>query len=290
MTAHILIVEDDTELRKAIAHGLQAAGYHVHQAASGEAALELLTQAEPPYDVVLTDIVMGNIDGTDVLKATKAQPNPPDVLLLTGYGSLETALAALKAGAFDYLLKPCRMAHLLERIQAALEQRAERLRTKNDAEAWQTMSSMFAHLQGQTHTPPPAGPPQAAPPAPQSPPPQTPPPEPAAAPPEHHLEIGALRIDTHRHEVWFAAQPVHVTLTEYTILTCLAATPERVVAFDDIAAQIHDENFDQSRARPLLAWHIGNLRKKIDRRYLVSVRGVGYMLTVPPDSDKPAAP
>jgi DNA-binding response OmpR family regulator len=284
MTAHIVVVEDDTELRKAIVHGLQAAGYHVHQAADGEAALALLNQApaEAPYDIVLTDIVMGNIDGTDVLRAARALPNPPEVLLLTGYGSLETALAALKAGAFDYLLKPCRMTHLLERVQAALEQRNRQLRQARDAEAWNTMSSMFAHLQEQNDMPPPAvslpgallQQPQpaverAAPPA----------PEPAAA--QHYLEVGALRIDTHRHEVWFAAQVVHVTLTEYTILTCLAATPERVVSFDEIAAQIHDESFDQSRARPLLAWHIGNLRKKIDRRYLVSVRGVGYMLTVP---------
>jgi DNA-binding response OmpR family regulator len=286
MTAHILIVEDDTELRKAIAHGLQGAGYTMHQAANGEAALELLNQTETAYDLVLTDIVMGNIDGTDVLQAAKARPNPPDVLLLTGYGSLETALAALKAGAFDYLLKPCRMAHLLERIQAALEQRAERLRKERDAEAWNTMSSMVAHLQEQSNEPPPAVPPPAPSPVPQPQPP--PPPAPAPVSPQHYVEVGALRIDTHRHEVWFAEQPVHVTLTEYTILSYLAATPERVVSFDDIAAQIHDEHFDQSRARPLLAWHIGNLRKKIDRRYLVSVRGVGYMLTVPPRPDEPA--
>jgi DNA-binding response OmpR family regulator len=284
MTAHILIVEDDTELRKAIAHGLQAAGYTVHQAANGEAALELLNQPETVYDLVLTDIVMGNVDGTDVLQAAKARPNPPDVLLLTGYGSLDTALAALKAGAFDYLLKPCRMAHLLERIQAALEQRAERLRKERDAEAWNTMSSMVAHLQEQSDTLPPIAPPPAAAPTPQPQPPQPPAPE----SPQHYVEVGALRIDPYRHEVWFAEQPVHVTLTEYTILSYLAATPERVVSFDDIAAQIHDEHFDQSRARPLLAWHIGNLRKKIDRRYLVSVRGVGYMLTVPPPSDRPA--
>jgi DNA-binding response OmpR family regulator len=284
MTAHILIVEDDTELRKAIAHGLQGAGYTMHQAANGEAALELLNQTETAYDLVLTDIVMGNIDGTDVLQAAKARPNPPDVLLLTGYGSLETALAALKAGAFDYLLKPCRMAHLLERIQAALEQRAERLRKERDAEAWNTMSSMVAHLQEQSNEPPPAVPPPAPSPVPQPQPPQPP----APVSPQHYVEVGALRIDTHRHEVWFAEQPVHVTLTEYTILSYLAATPERVVSFDDIAAQIHDEHFDQSRARPLLAWHIGNLRKKIDRRYLVSVRGVGYMLTVPPRPDEPA--
>jgi DNA-binding response OmpR family regulator len=285
MTAHILIVEDDNELRKAIAHGLQGAGYTVRQAANGEAALELLNQTETAYDLVLTDIVMGNIDGTDVLQAAKARANPPDVLLLTGYGSLDTALAALKAGAFDYLLKPCRMTHLLERIQAALDQRAERLRTERDAEAWHTMSSMVAHLREQRDTPPPAEPPPAEP-LPAAPSPL--PPAPVSASPPHYVEVGALRIDTHRREVWFAEQAVHVTLTEYTILSYLAATPERVVAFDDIAAQIHDEDFDQSRARPLLAWHIGNLRKKIDRRYLVSVRGVGYMLTVPTRSDEPA--
>jgi DNA-binding response OmpR family regulator len=286
MTAHILIVEDDTELRKAIMHGLQAAGYHVHQAANGESALESLNQAEPAYDLVLTDIVMGNIDGTDVLKAARARPNPPEVLLLTGYGSLDTALTALKAGAFDYLLKPCRMAHLLERIQAALEQRAEHLRKERDAEAWHTMASMVAHLNEQADTPPPVPPAAAEPPAPQISVPQPLPPVPA--PPPHYVEVGALRIDPSRHEVWFAEQPVHMTLTEYTILSYLASTPERVVPFDDIAAQIHDAHFDQSRARPLLAWHIGNLRKKIDRRYLVSVRGVGYMLTVPHRPDDPA--
>jgi DNA-binding response OmpR family regulator len=177
------------------------------------------------------------------------------------------------------------MAHLLERIQTTLEQRAERLRTERDAEAWQAMSNMFAHLQEQNSPPPPAIPPQAAPPAPQPPPPQ---PAPETAPAPQSLQVGALRIDLRRHEVWFAEQPVHLTLTEYTLLSHLAATPERVVSFDEMAAQIHDENFDQSRARSLLAWHIGNVRKKIDRRYLVSVRGVGYMLTIPDSSDEPA--
>jgi DNA-binding response OmpR family regulator len=75
-----------------------------------------------------------------------------------------------------------------------------------------------------------------------------------------------------------------MTPTEYTLLTCLATTPGRVVTYSDIANQTHSEHLDDTEAHELLRWHVRNLRHKLDRRYLVSVRGVGYML-IDPDEE-----
>jgi DNA-binding response OmpR family regulator len=279
MTTRILVAEDDTELRKLILQGLQKAGYEVAQAESGEQAIDLLRQEDAAFDAVVTDIVMGNIDGTEVMKVARALPSAPEVILLTGYGSLESAMVAIRAGAFDYLLKPCRMAQLLERVQAALELRAARLRQAYDAEAWQRTAAVVTHLQNQNGIPaaqsslPPAAD------LPVTPPPQRPSSSPAEQ--RRYLVVGGLRVDTHRHEIWFGEQNLHVTPTEYSVLARLAATPERVVTFDELADEIHEENFDRTKARALLSWHIHNLRQKIDRRYLVSVRGTGYMLVDP---------
>jgi two-component system response regulator QseB len=98
--------------------------------------------------------------------------------------------------------------------------------------------------------------------------------------PARDLCAGALRVDTYRHEVWFDERRVHVTPTEFAILAHLAATPEQVVGYGDLARHTHGEDlaWNEADARDVLRYHIRNLRRKIDRRYLASVRGAGYML------------
>ena len=103
---------------------------------------------------------------------------------------------------------------------------------------------------------------------------------PVGDPGDRYLVAGALRIDTHRHEVRFDDRPLHVTPIEYTILVRLAATPERVVPYRELASQTHGDDlvWEAADAHDVLRHHVRNLRRKMDRRYLTSVRGAGYML------------
>lgn len=226
------------------------------------------------YDVVLTDIVMGNIDGIEVANAARHQPDPPEVVLLTGHATLDTAIAAVRAGAFDYLQKPCQTAQLRERLAAAVERRRLRLQQTRAAETLQRVAETISQIQR------PAGPPPGPAPGPAI----DPAPDLSAQPilySERYLNVGALRIDTHRHEVWFDDEQLHVTPTEYTLLFHLATSPGQVLSFLELARPIYGEGTDHAEARDLIRWHLRNLQRKFSRRYIVSVRGVGYMLINP---------
>ncbi len=102
----ILVVEDDKTSRENLAELLEAEGpYEIATAGDGATALELIASG-PVADVVITDIKMPGADGVEVLRAAKSKQPETAVIMLTGYGSLETATAAVRAGAFAYLLKP----------------------------------------------------------------------------------------------------------------------------------------------------------------------------------------
>jgi DNA-binding NtrC family response regulator len=100
----ILIVDDELILRESLAGWLQRDGHTVDTASSGEAALEKLKEAR--FDIMLVDIKMEGISGLDVLQHVKE--NDPDVaiVMITAYGSIPTAIEAMKNGAYDYMLKP----------------------------------------------------------------------------------------------------------------------------------------------------------------------------------------
>ena len=100
----ILIVDDDINIRNGCAEFLTVDGYEVEIAESGETALEMIKHTF--YNVVLTDLVMKEIGGIELLKHIKATPNQCEVILMTAYGSIETAVKAMKLGAFDYITKP----------------------------------------------------------------------------------------------------------------------------------------------------------------------------------------
>lgn len=102
--ARILIVDDELILRESLAGWLLRDGHEVETASSGEEALDKIKETR--FDILLVDIKMEGISGLDVLKTVKE--NDPDVavVMITAYGSIQTAIEAIKKGAFDYLLKP----------------------------------------------------------------------------------------------------------------------------------------------------------------------------------------
>lgn len=260
MTAAILLVEDDPTARMLLADGLGEAGYQVTQAASGEAALSLLEQQQ--FDVVVTDINMRRVDGLQVLAAARRQPGQPAVIMLTGYGSLETSIAALRGGAHDYLLKPCTPPDLLRSVAGALRRRAALLR---HAEAVRSIAHGLAQLREEGAAEPPDEPAAPA----------------AAGVAERFLRVGALHIDTFRHTLSFQGDPVHVTPIEYALLCCLAEAQGRVLGYSEIVRRTHTCQVEDEEAQMLLKPHVRNIRRKIPPDYLVNVRGSGYMLVAP---------
>src|SRR5471030_3247490 len=117
----VLIAEDEVNLGQILANFLAGRGYAVHTVADGRAALAAL-RAEA-YDVALLDITMPELDGLDVLKQVRADADPPEVIIITGNGTIETAISAMKLGAYDYMAKPYRMAEIDVLVRRAWEKR-----------------------------------------------------------------------------------------------------------------------------------------------------------------------
>ncbi|MET0379189.1 MAG: sigma-54 dependent transcriptional regulator [Spongiibacteraceae bacterium] len=114
--ARILVVEDDADLREALADTLELAEFDVLQVDSGEAALALL--AGEYVDMVVSDVNMGGMDGLDLLKAIRQQQPQLPVLLITAHGSISKSVEAMRHGAVDYLVKPFKPQLLVEAVSA----------------------------------------------------------------------------------------------------------------------------------------------------------------------------
>ncbi|GAB4482796.1 MAG: sigma-54 dependent transcriptional regulator [Thermodesulfovibrionales bacterium] len=115
----ILVVDDEEPLRRLLAKELGRKGYAVETAADGTAALDVLRKKA--FDIILLDIMMPGIDGISVLKKVKHDPAAPEVIVLTGKATVETAVDAMKNGAFDYLAKPYKLDELVIVVNRAFE-------------------------------------------------------------------------------------------------------------------------------------------------------------------------
>jgi Nif-specific regulatory protein len=124
----ILIADDHDALRRGLARALTEAGHEVEEAPNGNAAIERLHESY--FDVVLSDLKMGGSDGLEVLRTTKSMHPSTSVILMTAFGSVTTAVEAMKSGAFDYVQKPFEIEEMEVKIEKALE--LKRLRHELD--------------------------------------------------------------------------------------------------------------------------------------------------------------
>jgi DNA-binding NtrC family response regulator len=122
MSARILLVEDELNMARTLARNLERAGHVVTHAANGEAALTVL--ADESFDVVVTDLKMPLLDGMGLLRAIHERGIATSVIVLTGYGTIESAVEAMKLGAADYLIKDARPQEVLLTIDRTLKLRA----------------------------------------------------------------------------------------------------------------------------------------------------------------------
>jgi len=123
----VLIVDDESAIRQSLQGVLEDEGYEAHAAESGEACLEALRRRA--FEVVLLDIWLPGADGLETLERIREYENPPAVIIISGHGTIETAVRATKLGAYDFLEKPLSIDKTLILIKNAIDSR--RLRDEN---------------------------------------------------------------------------------------------------------------------------------------------------------------
>jgi DNA-binding NtrC family response regulator len=118
---YLLLVDDDVEYRNSVARRFVRRGFHVQEASSGEEALDLAERRQ--FDIAILDMVMPGLSGLDVLEKLRASNSECEVILLTGQATIESAVQAMKTGAYDYLTKPVPLAELEMLIEKAYDRR-----------------------------------------------------------------------------------------------------------------------------------------------------------------------
>src|SRR5580692_1724807 len=125
--SHILIVDDESGIRESLRGILEDEGYKTTVSPSGEDCLDLLRKSS--FDVILLDVWLTGIDGLEVLERIRAMDNPPEVIMISGHGTIETAVRATKLGAYDFAEKPLSLEKTLILVKNAIDTR--RLRHEN---------------------------------------------------------------------------------------------------------------------------------------------------------------
>jgi DNA-binding response OmpR family regulator len=259
----IMIVDDEPAIRLFLSDELTQAGYQVSTAASGEEALARLQTTS--VDLVLLDLMMGGMNGLDVIEAIEKQPNFPVVIMLTAHASVDSAINVFRHGGHDYLIKPCQTEELLASVKRGLEKSREALEQKKKIE----LIEQTAHqLRGEKSLI-------------------------ADMSPFHqrYLKGRGLVLDNEQEIVTKNSKPLELTPTEFRILKCLMERPDRPVSYNQLAASLHGQGGSKWENRKALTTHIWRLMLKVGRaldgdNYIVNVRGRGYQfLSKPPGKE-----
>ncbi|MFM8322228.1 MAG: response regulator transcription factor [Chloroflexota bacterium] len=259
----VLIIDDEAALRSTLARVLQSGGCDTAGAADGRQALQQVEAG--PFDLVYLDLHLPDMDGIQILSELRRRAPDLPVILLTGFGSLQTAVEALRLGATDYLLKPFDPEVLLARTRVVLtEQRLERRRS----ELRRQIAALQAELAALDRPAAPPGPP------------------PAAAEPLHRfIKLGRLIIDLQGRRATLGEQVLTLPPSAFDYLTILARRSPEVVDYVSLVSEAQGYQVDPGEARELAKWHLHVLRSAIEPdpqrpQYLINVRGEGYRLVV----------
>jgi DNA-binding response OmpR family regulator len=263
--AHILVVEDEAPTREAIVRALSLMGYRADGVSSGEEALEKLQSDR--CDLMLLDLRLPKLQGVEVMKrAVEMQPDLL-VIILTAHATLESAIAAVRVAAVDYLLKPCRIQEIEDAIARALQGRQARLRRQHlirvIEEALEALKAEEKRSAVET-----------------------------TARSERFVRCGGLTLDRDKR-LAVLAQPEEgdcingeLTANEAALLAYLMQHPGVVLTCSDLGRGALGYDVGETEAQSIVRPHISRLRRKIEQdptrpRLIRTVRGRGYLF-VPP--------
>jgi len=256
--AHVMVVDDEAVARISLAEILRLEDYRVATAASGEEALSLLSKSGP-FDLMVLDLKMPGMDGLKVTEAVQRESPGTVIILLTAFGTLETAIEAIRQGAHDYLLKPCPIPEILESVRKGLTKRQQEQQRQHLVSQLQRTLSELVTAEGAEVA------------------------EEAASPqPSRFIRICDVVVDRQKHVVMLRGQPLDLTPTEFKILVCLMETPDQVWSPQELVRRAQGYETDAWGARAIVRVHVRRLRKKMEMdpsnpKYILNVRGVGYM-------------
>ena len=260
---YILVVDDEAAERITLGEVLRLEGYQVALAASGEEALAMVRQQTHPFDLAILDLRLPGVDGLQVLEGIRRISADTIVILITGYGTLDTAVQALRKGAFDFLLKPSPVADVLTAVRKGLsELKAGRHRKALVSQLQRTLQELMAS----------DGVDEIVPEAPVS---------------DNILTVGDVCIDKARHLVTYQDHTVDLTPTEFRLLECLVNRVDQVCTPQELVRCAQGYETDAWGARSIVRVHIRRLRRKLEPdpehpRYILNVRGVGYLFAASP--------
>jgi len=256
--ATILVVDDERAVRMMLEAALRAQGYRVQTAGSGAEAQEMLAAEE--FDLLLLDLQLGDTDGIEILRETKRRWPATEVILLTAHGSINSAIAALRHGAFDYLLKPAQVQDIRERVERALDERRKAMQRSELLQRISDSARALGLIENGADGAMPALPANS-----------------------DRIEVGPLLLDLRRHGASLGSQALSLTRTEFALLTALAQQPDTALSYGTLSEAVYGRAQPEDEARALLRPHIARLRHKLETTgvsgiALVSIRSMGYML------------
>jgi DNA-binding response OmpR family regulator len=262
MPGTILIVDDEENLRHTLAFILKRAGYYVTTTKNARDALNSLQSGV--FDLMILDLKMPDVDGLSLLKMIKHKHSKMPIFILTAYGSLDSAIDALRLGARDYLLKPIDPAQLLERIQKILQEEHNSRRRDQILDQMQNLLAEFGetrrlsngdNFQQNSETRENA----------------------------RFLHRGVFYIDLKARYLELDNQPVSLPHTTFSyLLTLLRHSPDPV-SYQDLVLESLGKTVSDIEARLLCRWQIYQMRKLIEQDpgnpdHIITVRNVGYRL------------
>jgi len=260
--ARILIVDDERTTRLSLSEIFTLRGANTATAADGIEAVELLERHS--FDLIVLDIKMPGLSGLQVLEFVQEHSPGTVCVLLTAHATIDSAIHALRRGAFDYILKPAQPKTIIEVVERGLAKRQEFLRRQSLVDLMEQTVEAFKE----------GGPAPAVAPLPG--------PSNTAVP-----QMSTLTVDLQRREARVNDQELELTPTEFDTLAYLMKNAERVVSCRDLVKAVHGYDITENAARPIMRVHIHRLRQKIERdatnpERLLTIRSSGYMLTSQP--------
>ncbi len=256
MQSRILIVDDEPGIRFVLEKALSQDGYLLETAASGTEALQKASRT--PFDLLLLDLNMKPVGGIQVLNAVYAQDPDIAVIILTAHSTIESAVEALRLGAFDYLFKPTTPDVIRQRVRDGLEHRKRTLHQRQLIGQIEGLRQTLGSLEEETAT---VG---------------------WTGDSARFVRTNRLVIDRHHRAATLDGTLLDLTTTEFDILLCLAQAAPRPVPPRELVGFAMSYDTDDSQASEVVKWHIHQLRRKVEPdpgkpRYIRTVRYKGYM-------------
>ena len=254
MSAVMLIVDGDKESRESLEQILSEECYQVHSVKSGQGALGMLEEKD--IDLLILELKLPDMSGAELMTQAKLSHPQSQLIILTEERSFESAVAAVRSGAVDYLLKPCKREELLSGVGQALADKTERDQKKMLYRQVESSLKKLREVDG-IDVP--------------------------DVPPRRVIAVAeGVMVDLDRREMWRGEERVELTPNEGLVLSTFLENRGRVLTHQELIVEIKGNEVEEGKAPEILRPMISRLRKKLDafskdRNWVRNVRGKGYV-------------